>query len=198
MGVGHALVPCTALQTCRAPAAQPQETGVRVTLSRHQCQAASAARRQLSEATSAAEAESGVAAQGVELLVFLEGHTQAQGGNVTAFGALQQLAGQASLVVTEDMPTSPYEQWLQVPAWFAEPRAGQTRAVTSCKERRGHQQLCALDWLLARQWSIRLLELLCSRAAPSYAALRRVLTESSSAAAEPAGGSAHACAPVGG
>ena len=51
--------------------------------------------------------------------MFLEGHTKPEDNNTTAFGALQQLAGQASLVVTEDMPTSPYARWLQVRlAWF--------------------------------------------------------------------------------
>ena len=57
--------------------------------------------------------------QGLELWVFLEGHTQLGGGGTgvfqaSAWGELMRLVNASSLVVTEDMPVSPYATWLQV------------------------------------------------------------------------------------
>ena len=46
--------------------------------------------------------------------MFLEGECKPKQEDVTAWGLLKQLAAGASLVVAEDMPTSPYAQWLQV------------------------------------------------------------------------------------
>ena len=49
--------------------------------------------------------------QGVELLIHLDG---VSGPSKDGWEALKDLAGNASLVVTEEMPTSPYAQWTQV------------------------------------------------------------------------------------
>lgn len=59
--------------------------------------------------------------QGSELLIFLEGHVELKGEGTgvfqpTAWSELMRLINGSSLTVTEDMPTSPYAQWLQVPA----------------------------------------------------------------------------------
>ena len=55
--------------------------------------------------------------QDLELLVYLEGSSTPKEEGCTAWGTLKQLAAGASLVVAEDMPTSPYAQWLQVGPW---------------------------------------------------------------------------------
>lgn len=54
-----------------------------------------------------------LAIQGVELLVHLDNVT----GPVTnGWEALTSLAAASALVITEDMPTSPYAQWTKVTA----------------------------------------------------------------------------------
>lgn len=49
--------------------------------------------------------------QGVELLIHLDGYS---GPQVDGWEALKQLAAASSLVITEEMPTSPYAQWSKV------------------------------------------------------------------------------------
>jgi len=48
----------------------------------------------------------------VELLIHLDGYS---GPQTDSWEALMQLAAASSLVITEEMPTSPYAQWSKVP-----------------------------------------------------------------------------------
>ncbi|KAK9806535.1 hypothetical protein WJX73_008373 [Symbiochloris irregularis] len=64
------------------------------------------------------QAQAELRGQGLDLWIFLEGHTslKGEGSGVfapTAWGELMRLVNQSSLVVTEDMPTTPYARWLQ-------------------------------------------------------------------------------------
>ena len=55
--------------------------------------------------------------QGAELGVFVEGHTRDTGGHLAdGWAMLQRAADDACLVVTEEMPTSPYADWVVVSA----------------------------------------------------------------------------------
>jgi hypothetical protein len=49
--------------------------------------------------------------QGVELLVHLDG---VSGPQSDGWSALKALAASSSVVITEEMPVSPYAQWTQV------------------------------------------------------------------------------------
>lgn len=49
--------------------------------------------------------------QGLELLVHLDG---VSGPQTDGWAALKALAAASTLVITEEMPTSPYAQWTQV------------------------------------------------------------------------------------
>ena len=49
--------------------------------------------------------------QGVELLIHLDGYS---GPQTNGWEALKQLAAGASLVITDEEPTSPYAQWSKV------------------------------------------------------------------------------------
>ncbi len=55
--------------------------------------------------------KSSVACQGLELLVHLDGYS---GPQKDGWEALKQLAAASSLVITEEMPTSPFAQWSKV------------------------------------------------------------------------------------
>ena len=49
--------------------------------------------------------------QGVELLIHMDGFS---GPQKDGWAALMDLAAASSLVITEEMPTSPYAQWSKV------------------------------------------------------------------------------------
>lgn len=49
--------------------------------------------------------------QGMELLIHLDGYS---GPQKDGWKALTELAAASSLVITEEMPTSPYAQWSKV------------------------------------------------------------------------------------
>ena len=51
--------------------------------------------------------------QGIELLIHLDGYS---GPQKDGWAALKQLAAASSLVITEEMPTSPFAQWSKVSA----------------------------------------------------------------------------------
>lgn len=74
--------------------------------------------------------------QGLDLLVFLEGHTQLSGEGTgifrpTAWEELMRLINGSSLTVTEDMPTSPYARWLQVSASLSSLLSGRCCGLAS-------------------------------------------------------------------
>ena len=52
-----------------------------------------------------------VACQGIELLIHLDGYS---GPQKDGWEALKQLAAASSLVIVEEMPTSPFAQWSKV------------------------------------------------------------------------------------
>ena len=54
--------------------------------------------------------------QGVELLIHMDGFS---GPQKDGWKALRDLAAASSLVITEEMPTSPYAQWSKVAGLLA-------------------------------------------------------------------------------
>ena len=72
-------------------------------------------------------------AQGVELLIHVDGLS---GPQKDGWKALMDLAAASSLVITEEMPTSPYAQWSKV-AGFQEHNQMALCVSLPCRSRRG-------------------------------------------------------------